>query len=232
MSDEDKKQARTCILCGCCLTSSENICPKCGNVFRKDDSNWEWNLIPRVAIDTGFGGHYGIYVWGSRDIIPSRTGTKPVSLLNNIDGKNLTTSGCAEMSCIMSLLEGVCAEIESQLRVMLGGTQRLLIVQFLPQIWVLETEDQVVSLLVNREGHVFAQDMNKGDRDVTIRWRSEYLESVLRTRSTAYVPRDQRPTIIFHTEKGRTAFEFLRERLGLQNQSARRPMAAQQGSGE
>ena len=115
----------------------------------------------------------------------------------------------------MSLLDGICAEIESQLRSRLSGTQRPLIVQFLPQIWVIETEDQVVSLVVDRQGNVFTQAVNRGDRDVTIRWKHEYLASALKTRSTAYVPHGEVPTITFHTQKGRTAFDFLRKRLGL-----------------
>lgn len=122
------------------------------------------------------------------------------------------------MRSIMSLLDGVCAEIESQLRPGLNGTQRFLIVGFLPQTWVFETENQVVSLVVDRHGNVFTQAMNRGDRDVTIQWKHEYLASVLMTRSTACVPHDELPTIIFHTEKGRTAFEFLKNRLGLQSQ--------------
>ena len=135
--------------------------------------------------------------------------------LNKIDGKNVTTSGSAEMSCIIGLLDGVCAEIESQLRPRLSGFQRFLIGQFLPQIWVFETEDQVVSLVVDRQGNAFTQAMNRGDRDVTIRWKHEYLASVLKFRSTACVPQGERPTITFHTPKGRTAFDFLRRRLGL-----------------
>ena len=152
--------------------------------------------------------------------------------LNEIIRKNATTSGSAEMSCVMSLLDGVCAEIESQLRPRLSGTQRSLIVQFLPQVWVIETEDQVVSLVADRQGNVFTQAMNRGDRDVTIRWKHEYLASVLKTRSTAYVPHGELPTIIFHTEKGRMAFEFLKQRLGLQSHPAPESQVAEQGSGE
>jgi len=143
--------------------------------------------------------------------------------LNRIDEKNVTTSGSAEMNCIMSLLDGVCAEIESQLRPRFNGAQRSLIVQFLPQIWVFETEDQVVSLVVDRQGNVFTQAINRGDKDVTVRWKHEYLASVLKTRSTAYVPHGELPTIIFHTEKGRAAFEFLKQRLGLHSLPTREP---------
>ncbi len=119
------------------------------------------------------------------------------------------------MSSIISLLDGVCPEIESQLKPRLSGLQRFLIIQFLPQTWVFETENQVVSLVVDQQGSAFTQAMNRGGRDVTIRWKHDYLASVLKTRSIAHVPQGESPTIIFHSLKGRTAFDFLRKRLGL-----------------
>ncbi len=47
MSDEDEKQVRLCPTCGCRVPPSENMCPQCGNVFRKEDSDWEWRLISK-----------------------------------------------------------------------------------------------------------------------------------------------------------------------------------------
>ena len=127
------------------------------------------------------------------------------------------------MSSINSLLDGVCFDIESRLMPRLSGLQRFLIIQFLPQIWVFETEDQAVSLIVDQQGRAFTQAMNRVDRDVTIRWKHEYLASVLKTKSTSFVPLDEHPTIIFHTQSGRTAFDFLREQVGLQSQIAEGP---------
>jgi len=53
MSDENEKKVRKCLLCGCRLPPSENICPQCGNVFHKEDSDWEWKLIPRKQKNSG-----------------------------------------------------------------------------------------------------------------------------------------------------------------------------------
>lgn len=47
MDDERGKEVMRCPLCGCRLPRSENICPQCGNVFHKEDSDWEWKLTHR-----------------------------------------------------------------------------------------------------------------------------------------------------------------------------------------
>jgi len=36
-------------LCNNPLSPNVEVCPHCGNVFRKDEGDWEWRLIPEEA---------------------------------------------------------------------------------------------------------------------------------------------------------------------------------------
>lgn len=45
MVDAEKK----CCLCMHQLPPDADACPHCGNVFRKDEGEWEWSLIPKEA---------------------------------------------------------------------------------------------------------------------------------------------------------------------------------------
>lgn len=183
------------------------------------------------TINTGFAGHQIVYDWGTKPhSIPTPQRNRCHPRWNR--RWRHTTNESAQMSCITSLLEGACTEIESQLRPRLSGNQRFLIAGFLPQVWVFETEDQVVSIVVDRQGNAFTQALNRGNRDVTFRWKNEYLASVLIRKSAVYVPQGEHPTITFHTQKGRAAFELLSPRLGLQYQPTRESSLAEQGNGE
>jgi len=119
------------------------------------------------------------------------------------------------MSCISGLLTTICPEIEQYLKPNLRGIQGLVIAGFLPQVWTFESEHETVSLVVGREGNAFVQVGGRADRDVTVRLSHDYLASVLRTRSAASIPAGVRPVVMFHTAKGRSAFNYLRGRLGL-----------------
>jgi len=119
------------------------------------------------------------------------------------------------MSCISGLLIAICPEIEQYLKPNLRGVQGLVLLSFLPQVWVFETEHCTSSLIVDREGDTSVQIGGRVDRDVTIKWKHDSLASVLKTRSSSSVPHGERPTIMLHSGKGRAAFDFLRRRFGL-----------------
>ena len=42
----EEPSKRVCNLCGLPVSSDEKVCPHCGNVFRKDEDEWEWKLVP------------------------------------------------------------------------------------------------------------------------------------------------------------------------------------------
>ena len=119
------------------------------------------------------------------------------------------------MSCIQGLLGSLSHEIESQLKPALRGLGGLIVRGYLPQAWVFETEAEIATLMVDAQGNVSTQPSAPLHRDVTIRWKHDFLSSVLRTRSRASVPGGIRPVVMFHTPKGRRAFNYLRGELGL-----------------
>jgi len=127
----------------------------------------------------------------------------------------MTEEPNTDMSCIQGLLASICPEIERQLRPNLRGIRGLLVRGYLPQTWVFETESETVSLIVDAQGKASVSNGPKYPKDVTIRWKHDSLASALRTRSSAHVPHGERPIIMFHSQKGRAAFDFLRKRLGL-----------------
>ncbi len=47
MGEEKGTQKRKCSACGHDVLFEVNVCPHCGNVFRKDLDEWEWKLFPR-----------------------------------------------------------------------------------------------------------------------------------------------------------------------------------------
>jgi len=47
MGDEEKASKRVCSACGQDVSPGEDVCPHCGNVFRKEEGDWEWKLISK-----------------------------------------------------------------------------------------------------------------------------------------------------------------------------------------
>lgn len=44
--DDEEVLDRICPACGLKISSDENVCSHCGNVFRKEEGDWEWKRIP------------------------------------------------------------------------------------------------------------------------------------------------------------------------------------------
>ncbi len=118
------------------------------------------------------------------------------------------------MSCIESLLGQVSGEVEAELKPRLRGFQAFLIAGYLPQAWVFVTESDVVSFFVDSQGNASVASGKARTPDVTIETSHALLSTALRTRNPALVPRGPLK-VTPHTTKGRTAFQFLRGRLGL-----------------
>jgi hypothetical protein len=101
-------------------------------------------------------------------------------------------------------------EIQSRLKGMLGG----IIQSYLPQVWVFQTEDETASLLVDKMGVVTVVEGAAPRPDVTVEIPRVRLVAALTTRNKASVPPGPL-TVTPHTVKGKTAFDYLRGRLGL-----------------
>ncbi|MFY9717083.1 MAG: hypothetical protein WAK40_04020 [Thermoplasmata archaeon] len=100
-------------------------------------------------------------------------------------------------------------EVQSRLHGFFGGMLR----QFLPQVWVFRTEQGVASLCVAADGVATVTPGAVAPADVTIEVGHERLRTALTTRGKTIAPGPFSATP--HTAKGRTAFDYLRSRLGL-----------------
>jgi hypothetical protein len=119
------------------------------------------------------------------------------------------------VNSIASLLGDLCPEVERQLKPNLQGIRGIFVQAYLPLAWVFETETETATFVVDAGGNAHVEAGARPGRDVTIRWQHDLLASVLRTRNRASVPGGIHPVVMFHTPKGRRAFDFLRGRLGL-----------------
>jgi hypothetical protein len=118
------------------------------------------------------------------------------------------------VTCIEELLakvgRDVQPEIQSRLRGFFGGMVRA----YLPQTWVFVTEQGTASLQVDRAGVVTVTSGALRTPDVTVEIGHDRLKAALSTRRREAVPPGPM-TVTPHTSKGKTAFAYLRERVGL-----------------
>ena len=118
------------------------------------------------------------------------------------------------MSCLEELLAAraneIRAAVESRLRGFLGGMLRA----YLPQVWVFRAEEEAVSVRVGADGRVTVVPGTADPADVTVEGSHDRLRSALTAGPEApSAVGDLRVTS--HTAKGRAAFGFVRQRLGL-----------------
>lgn len=118
------------------------------------------------------------------------------------------------MSCVEGLLRDAGREFEPELNNRLKGVFGGIIRAYLPQIWVFETEDGSASLHVSRLGEVSVTAGSSPHPDVTVKIPHDRLVAALKTRNRDTVPPGPL-TVTPHTAKGKTAFDYLRSRLGL-----------------
>ena len=72
------------------------------------------------------------------------------------------------MSCTAGLLGQVASSAESELRSRLNGFLGGMIRAYLPQAWVFRTEEDVASLLVDRDGRLSVVPAAAPNPDVTV----------------------------------------------------------------
>ncbi len=118
------------------------------------------------------------------------------------------------MPCIFGLLQNVAVEVEQDLKPRLGGLAGFLIAGYLPQTWVFQTEEGVITLTVDSRGNAGVASGTPPSRDVTISTTHAVLSAALRYRDRSRVPAGPLK-VTPHTPKGQTAFNFLRGRFSL-----------------
>jgi hypothetical protein len=101
-------------------------------------------------------------------------------------------------------------ELKQRLQGMLGGIFRA----YLPQAWVFRTEQETATLLVEKDGHVEVRAEETKSPDVTVEVPFRRLATALRARSRQAMPPGELK-VTTHTPKGKTAFDYLRSRLGI-----------------
>ncbi len=118
------------------------------------------------------------------------------------------------MTSLVPLLESVARDIQPQLKSQLGGFFGGMVRAYLPQTWVFRTEREVASLSVDKNGGATVAKGAAANPDVTIEIPHDRLVIALETRSREKVPPGPL-TVTPHTSKGKTAFDYLRSRVGL-----------------
>jgi hypothetical protein len=118
------------------------------------------------------------------------------------------------VTSIRPLLDRLTAEVEPEVKKALSDLLAGAIVRgYLPQAWVFETEEETVTFLVDTEGNARTFEGASPEPDVGIRGPSADLIIVLRERR---LPEGAGQRILrkHYTEKGRVAWNFLKDRFG------------------
>ena len=118
------------------------------------------------------------------------------------------------MGSLVPLLEKAARDVQPRLQSQLGGFFGGVVRAYLPQTWVFRTEKEVASLTVDAAGMVKVANGAAERPDVTIETSFERLAAALTSRSREKPPPGPL-TVTPHTPKGKTAFDYLRGRLGL-----------------
>jgi len=118
------------------------------------------------------------------------------------------------MGSTAELLASVSGRLEAELRPRLQGLFGGLVRAYLPQSWVFRTEQGIASLRVDRDGHVSVVASADPNPDVTVELGYDRLQGAL-DRSRGGTGSAGPVTVTPHTTRGRTAFDYLRPKLGL-----------------
>lgn len=119
------------------------------------------------------------------------------------------------MGPVEELLSSYRTDVERQIKSGLKGVLGPFLKGYLPQVWVFETESEVVSFVIDAGGKAIVEGREWRPRDVTIRWKGALLVSVLKSRSRQEVPEGEKPETVCHTPKGCAALNLLKSRLGI-----------------
>jgi hypothetical protein len=116
------------------------------------------------------------------------------------------------MNRAAALLRDVGKNVEPEVQKQLGGLFGGIVRAYLPQAWVLETDEGTATLLVDRNGAFSVVEGPAEKPDVTLRAPYGVLAKALKSKSR---PSPGAVTVTPHTAKGQTAFDYLRGRVGL-----------------
>jgi hypothetical protein len=112
------------------------------------------------------------------------------------------------------LLRDAGARFEPEVKRRLDGMLGNLVRVYLPQAWVFRTDVGTAALLVDRNGGTSVPATVPEHPDVTVEIPYARLSVALKTGRRDAVPPGPL-TVTPHTTKGRAAFDYLRDRIGL-----------------
>ena len=118
------------------------------------------------------------------------------------------------MTCLIEFFESICGLIEEQIKPRLKGFTGIFILGYLPQNWVFITEEETVTLTIDKKGNATVVNGAADNPDVTIEIDHKYLSTVLKTKNTPSFP-PEHSNVTLHTSKGKTAYNHLKKHFGL-----------------
>jgi len=113
-----------------------------------------------------------------------------------------------------SLLRDAAARLQPEVQRRLQGLIGSLMRAYLPQAWVFQTDVGTATLVVDRDGAASAIPGASASPDVTVEIPYARLAAALRTGSRTGAASES-VSVTPHTAKGRAAFDYLRQRVGL-----------------
>jgi hypothetical protein len=122
--------------------------------------------------------------------------------------------GQSIVSCTAELLVAAGRGLETRLKDTLNGPMGGIVRAYLPQLWVLRTEQDVTTLGIDKDGTVMVAKGQGMNPDVTIETTHDRLSAALRTGRRESVSTGAFQATA-HTAKGQTALSLIRGRLGL-----------------
>jgi hypothetical protein len=118
------------------------------------------------------------------------------------------------MTCLLELFESLRSQIEDQIKPNLRGLVGLIVMGYLPQKWVFITEEETVTLTIDKKGNALIISEALANPDVTVEIDHKYLSTALRERCSPDFP-PERSNVTLHTSKGKTAYNHLKKHFGL-----------------
>lgn len=118
------------------------------------------------------------------------------------------------MTCLIDHFESICSLIENQIKPNLKGLAGIIVSGYLPQHWVFVTEEETVTLTIDKKGNANVVDGAMEKPDVTIEIDHKYLSTTLKAQSSPSFP-PERSNVALHTSKGKTAYNYLKPHFGL-----------------
>lgn len=113
--------------------------------------------------------------------------------------------------------DGMIRQIQMVLTGALSGPMGPMVRSYLPQVWVFETDRGTVTLAADAGGRITSFAGGMQQRDVTVRVPYDRLVAAFQSSGGRRGPpaSGAPPQVTYHTEKGNTAFGFLRSEFGL-----------------